>query len=150
LRDYKKEYQRGLQLHPNYSKENYQRTLDLHPDHRKWLIKFKHKLIYLGFNVLTEKCSKCKKTVKNGEIKRTVLHHDIYNWNDILANTRELCTSCHNKFRSGVPCPICHRTLPNTRPETPEINRPKTESEMKVWNQISWFNFYKLKKEKDL
>lgn len=125
----KEKYLRTLKLHPNIIREKYERRLELHPDFNKGTIKFKHKQIWLGFNPLTGKCSKCKRTVKSGKIKLTYLHHDIYDWNDILANTRELCNSCHMSY---------HRKL-HAKP-IPEINKPQTTYEMKLWSKISDWN----------
>jgi len=124
-------YQRLLELHPNIGKEKYQRLLELHPEFQRRFFRFKNKRIYLGFKVRIDVCSKCKKSILKNEIRQTDLHHDIYDWNNILANTRELCSSCHSKFHHA-----------RKRSKIPEINKPKTESEWKIWNEISWSNFY--------
>ena len=128
----------------NLIKEKNARTKKLHPDLTRWTITFKYKTINIGFNILIGKCSRCKKTVEDGEIKTTNLHHDKYDWNDILAFTRELCLSCHRKFHKGIPCPTCHKTLQNTQPKIPEINKPKTKKEIKVWEKFSWTKFYQV------
>ena len=141
VRDYKKEYARELELHPNLNKDNHKRIVKRHPDtskirykqklqknpeHNKCTIRFKHKSINLGINLLNGRCEECLKYVS-----MTHIHHDKYDWNDVLAHTRELCASCHLKF---------HRRNINLI----EVNKPKTDEEMKIWNKISWVKFYHL------
>jgi len=54
-------------------------------------IRFGDKQIYLDKNPRTGICSKC------GKVGNTILHHKEYHPLDPLANTIELCRSCHMK-----------------------------------------------------
>ena len=58
---------------------------------RRFHLLFKGKMIYLEHNPRTGICSRCKKT------GHTEMHHTRYDSTDPLANTIELCTSCHCK-----------------------------------------------------
>ena len=60
-------------------------------------IKFLDKYIYLKSNPRTGTCNHCRRSVGNGEIKRTNIHHIKYEPQNPLAHTIELCVSCHNK-----------------------------------------------------
>lgn len=44
-------------------------------------------------------CSDCGKTVASGEIKYTNMHHEQYNQDNPLKDTKELCVKCHNNKR---------------------------------------------------
>jgi len=65
-------------------------------------IAFKGRRVHLGYNPRTGTCSRCKRSVKEGDIKFTHIHHDLYDPNNPLANTRELCASCHAKHHAGT------------------------------------------------
>jgi len=54
-------------------------------------IKFKGKQIQIGINPRKGICSKC------GKKAETDMHHTKYDRNNVLANTVELCNSCHIK-----------------------------------------------------
>jgi len=54
-------------------------------------ITFKDRRIRLDYDPKTGFCSECGKATK------THMHHDSYDDSDPLANTRELCESCHGK-----------------------------------------------------
>jgi hypothetical protein len=64
--------------------------------HKKRIL-FKGKHITLGQNPRSGICSKCNKSIKNGEIKQTHIHHEKYDDSNPLAYTKELCPSCHAK-----------------------------------------------------
>lgn len=57
--------------------------------HNKRKIRFKNKRIRLKENPRKGTCSRCKK------VRKTEMHHEKYDESDPLANTEELCSSCH-------------------------------------------------------
>jgi len=61
------------------------------------LIRFKGKHIWLSHNPRIGICAECHKSVHDGEIKITNLHHFKYDETDPLAHTIELCVDCHNQ-----------------------------------------------------
>ena len=80
-----------------------------HKCRNKIKIIFRGKAVYLKENPRNGVCSECNKKIgdpftnnigKPVKIKRTHLHHDEYNSDDVLEHTRELCASCHGKKRS--------------------------------------------------
>jgi len=75
---------------------------------KKKRINFKGKLIGLEKEPRIGICSKCGKSVKKGEIKRTNLHHLKYDPKNPLNHTIELCVGCHNKIH---PEKYVNRTL---------------------------------------
>lgn len=60
-------------------------------------ITFLGKHIRLPFNPRKGVCSKCKRSVSKGEIKKTTMHHTKYDHKNPLSYTVELCLSCHLK-----------------------------------------------------
>ncbi len=64
---------------------------------------FKKKRIYLNENPRTNVCSECGRRYPEELKIQTSLHHNEYNENNPLTNTRELCQSCHMKlhYRRG-------------------------------------------------
>lgn len=62
-------------------------------------VRFKGKLIRVGFNPRSGTCSVCGRKVGQG-IRRTQMHHERYDERNPLAHTRELCVSCHRKRHS--------------------------------------------------
>lgn len=64
-------------------------------------IKFKGKTVFLDNNPRIGFCSKCGKGVGEPGVRRTNMHHDEYDDKDVLANTRELCDSCHTHEHKG-------------------------------------------------
>ena len=97
-------YINKLKYNQEYTKnhpEVRQKFLITHPDYVKnWnkkRINFKGKQIPLGHDLRTGVCSKCGRSVKNGEIKQTNLHHLKYDYDNPVENTIELCNSCHKK-----------------------------------------------------
>lgn len=60
-------------------------------------IRFKGNTVFLPFNPRKGVCSKCLRSIERGEIKRTCMHHEKYDAANPLANTIELCSSCHRK-----------------------------------------------------
>jgi len=69
--------------------EYYLKNKEKWPDKKRVL--FKNKRIKLDKNPRKGICSKC------GNSGKTNLHHKKYDGNDPLANTIELCVSCHKK-----------------------------------------------------
>lgn len=61
------------------------------------LMRYKDKFILLPRNPKIGICSQCHKSVADGEIKRTQMHHFKYDDSDPLAHTVELCVNCHNE-----------------------------------------------------
>lgn len=101
------EYQKVYRInHPNRSKK----YLDNNPHKYKYYhnrrIKFKGKSLIIDKQLRVGVCSFCKKSVKNGDIKRTNLHHIKYDIEHPEENTIELCVGCHRKehkkIRDGV------------------------------------------------
>ena len=79
-------------------------TRNYRHNHKDWVkklnssrIKFKNKRIKLKFNPRIGICSKCNKSIQKNEIKQTQIHHTEYDDINPLANTIELCVSCHRK-----------------------------------------------------
>ena len=67
-----------------------------HPLNSKNRFMFKDKEIWIGFNPRTGICNWCRAVV-GIDCKKTELHHELYDESNTLANTIELCTSCHKK-----------------------------------------------------
>lgn len=67
------------------------------PKSNRKKILFKGGQVWIGYNPRSGICSKCKRSVHKGEIKKTNLHHTQYDENNPLAHTIELCVSCHIK-----------------------------------------------------
>jgi len=65
-------------------------------------ITFKGKRFMLKENPRTGICSNCNKSVNNGEIKKTHMHHEKYDENNPLAHTIELCAGCHSKTHARL------------------------------------------------
>lgn len=65
--------------------------------YQKQRVSFKRKDIHIDYKPRVGRCSDCGCSVEQGEIKRTVLHHEYYDDNDIIAGTVEICQSCHSK-----------------------------------------------------
>lgn len=90
----KKKYKEN---HPEKYKESAKKQNDIHSHiNNPKRINFKGKQIFVGKIIRSGICSKCGRSVSKGEIKRTVLHHTKYDPSNPLANTIELCSSCHN------------------------------------------------------
>lgn len=53
--------------------------------------------VFVSSNPRTGVCSQCGRSVHKGEIRKTGMHHDAYVVGHPLAETRELCSSCHRK-----------------------------------------------------
>ena len=49
-------------------------------------------------NIRTGNCSSCYRSVQKKQIRNTSLHHSRYDNSNVLAHTREVCTSCHMKL----------------------------------------------------
>lgn len=62
---------------------------------------YKGKLAYLPKTPRKGICSQCG-AVRGIDCKRTSLHHQEYDDNDILAHTIELCNSCHTKHHRSL------------------------------------------------
>jgi len=58
-------------------------------------IKFKNQSILLKENPRIGVCNYCRKSIGNGDIERTHMHHEQYDSENPLAHTIELCASCH-------------------------------------------------------
>jgi len=69
----------------------------LRKSYTKRIFRFKDKRITVDHEVRIGVCSKCGKSIKKQEIKRTHLHHEKYDEDNPLNNTKELCVSCHMK-----------------------------------------------------
>jgi len=63
---------------------------------------FKDKVIMLKENPRIGVCNYCRKSIGNGDIKRTQMHHEEYIESNPLKHTIELCVSCHNKTKRRV------------------------------------------------
>ena len=140
------EYVRALELHPNFNKDNYKRRKMKNPNYNKdrhlkqlelhgrdysgkHFINFRFHSINIGFNIRTDYCIGCNKMIDTNDGQRTHLHHFLYDWNDPIANTIEVCVSCHR-----------HIHLDNH--DIPEINKPLTELDMIDWKKVDWIKFY--------
>ena len=53
-------------------------------------------------NPRTGVCSRCFRSKARGEITRTNMHHTSYDPTDVLANTMELCVSCHRQLHPQI------------------------------------------------
>lgn len=78
-----------LYISQRWGNAEFVKEYDKKRTHRR--INFKGKIIRLGFVPRIGICSKC------GKKGKTDLHHEEYDSNNILANTIELCDSCHSK-----------------------------------------------------
>lgn len=65
------------------------------PIFRSRCLLFKGKHILLEKNPRTGYCSWCTNNIYDGSCKRTSIHHVEYDDKNILANTIEICNSCH-------------------------------------------------------
>jgi hypothetical protein len=61
------------------------------------MIRFLGKYVLLSFSPRKGMCSKCGRTVSNGEIKQTQMNHLMYIPIAPWACTEELCVRCHRK-----------------------------------------------------
>lgn len=69
-------------------------------------IEFKGKQIYLDENPRTNVCSKCGHKYPDDLKQRTCMHHKIYDDNNPLNHTTELCHSCHTKLHMKTREPL--------------------------------------------
>lgn len=76
----------------------YYKNRKWHPINGPRRISFKGKAIYTKTNPRIGTCTFCKRTIKNGELKRTVMHHIEYDELNPLAHTVELCSRCHINY----------------------------------------------------
>lgn len=65
-------------------------------------ITFKGKQFYLVDNPRTNICSNCGKKYPEELIRQTDLHHIIYDNDNPILNTIELCLSCHTKLHRSL------------------------------------------------
>jgi hypothetical protein len=79
-----------------------------HPSKKRWhkqhnpkRIRFKTRQISLPKNVRTNTCSSCGQRFPDEMKKQTHMHHDVYDAEDPLIGTKELCGSCHTKLHGS-------------------------------------------------
>ena len=109
--------------HPERVKASVARYALTHPEvikrrNQKWnarLIKFKDKRLARPDVCRLGVCTSCKRDIKDGEIKRTVLHHFTYDYAHPSWYVTELCLLCH----AGE-----HARLMKLGWIVPEINKP--------------------------
>lgn len=75
--------------------------------HAKWNSKrfrFKDKQLHnqVVSNCKTGICSRCSKSIASGQIKRTNLHHSLYDEANPSSNLIELCVPCHREVHPGI------------------------------------------------
>lgn len=68
-----------------------------HNINNKKRIRFKEKIISIKNNPRKGYCSRCSNNIFDGSCKRTHMHHELYDVNNVLNNTIELCPKCHDK-----------------------------------------------------
>lgn len=73
-----------------------------HPINDPKAIEFLGKRIYLKENPRTNICSKCDRKYPEELKQQTCIHHEIYDPENILAHTTELCKSCHMKLHHKI------------------------------------------------
>jgi len=110
---FNKQRRKGGKLYDNVKKQNskwqennrdktknYHRKYELkHIEKRRTnQISFKGKQIRLNKNPRTNICSICKKRYPEELKRQTSMHHYKYDSKNIIANTIELCVSCHAKI----------------------------------------------------
>lgn len=61
-------------------------------------IRFKDKQVTTDKIVRLGVCSVCRRSVAAGEVKRTAMHHIIYDANNPLDHTVEVCNKCHSAY----------------------------------------------------
>ena len=97
--NYMKEWNRK---NPEYTKEYLREWRKKNPNRSSERLKnqfnFKGKPIFSDKNPRSNICSECGKSYPKDLIRQTNLHHIIYDENDPLAFTVELCVSCHVKL----------------------------------------------------
>src|SRR5262245_30696961 len=100
---YQKKKQYYKDKSKKWKKENPERSEELIQNWRKEnltkYIVYKGKRIFLQYSPRTGVCSECG-AVKGINCKRTSIHHEVYDDNDPIAHTVELCNGCHNKERT--------------------------------------------------
>jgi hypothetical protein len=63
---------------------------------QKRILRFKGRHVLCDAPVRTGICAMCQKSIANGEIKRTNIHHWKYDEKDPLRYTIEVCVGCHS------------------------------------------------------
>jgi len=70
------------------------------PINNKNLTSFRGRLQWNQVNPRTNACSECGKKYPDELKRQTHFHHDTYDPEHPLANTRELCASCHQRWHN--------------------------------------------------
>jgi len=91
---YQKQYRKD---HPEKMQEWYGKNPQKIQFYRHRLLNYKGKQITLKENPRIGVCSNCHRSVENGAIMRTQLHHLEYDNNNPLNHTIELCVRCHRQ-----------------------------------------------------
>ena len=98
---YSEYYEKNKEIIKNRSKKHYSDNKENKKKYArnksKMKITFRGERVSLDHNPRKGICSLCCKSVKNGVIKQTQLHHIKYDEIDPLLHTIELCVSCHHK-----------------------------------------------------
>ena len=82
--------------HPNYIREYNQKHKDEIRENKSRRFEFLGKTLLAESNPRINVCSNCGRVVGD-EIKRTNIHHKLYDTQNPLAHTVELCVGCHRK-----------------------------------------------------
>ena len=87
-----------IKKNPEYMKEWCKKNPNYWADKLKNQFMFKGKSIYPDKNPRLNVCSECGKTYPEDLTRQTDIHHVIYDVNNPLSFTIELCQSCHMKL----------------------------------------------------
>lgn len=98
-REYRREYMKKWRdKNPGYYKPYMKKWREDNPDYFKKIYGFDGKLIMPDENPRTNVCHECGRSYPDELKRQTSLHHIIYNPDNPLDWTVELCSSCHAKL----------------------------------------------------
>lgn len=98
-----KEYnEKNSEIIAEKKKLRYEENRDWQLTYRRKRITYKGKRIHLDYEIRTGICVICKRTVKDGQIKQTNMHHIFYNDEHPDWGLIEVCPSCHRKIHSTL------------------------------------------------
>lgn len=93
-----KRYGKGPEYHKKYYEENKDKINEQKREREKNNFIFKGKIIRPKVNPRTNKCFLCEKRYPDELEKQTAIHHIVYDFDNPMAGTIELCNSCHAKL----------------------------------------------------
>jgi len=95
-------YEAGSRRSKKWAKDNPERVKQIKKKHRMKMVTIMGKQVAFEENPRTNICSKCGKRYPEELRSQTTIHHLKYDLEEPLANTIELCRSCHSKEHSRM------------------------------------------------